>query len=110
MTDAKQRSGPSIHSKRLLPYCLIAGFILFFLFGGHEFLSLSQLAKNYKSLKDFGNGQLTTALLVFGVVYTLTVALSLPVASLLTLAGGALFGWTAAAASSSSGATPQCFF
>ena len=33
----------------------------------------------------------------FGAAYILTVALSLPVASLLTLAGGALFGWTAAA-------------
>ena len=36
-------------------------------------------------------------LLIFGTAYILTVALSLPIASLLTLAGGALFGWIGAA-------------
>ena len=97
MTDAKQRSGAAKLSKRLLPFFLLAGLTLFFLFGGHEFLSFSQLAENYTSLKAFVDGQLATALLVFGAAYILTVALSLPVASLLTLAGGALFGWTAAA-------------
>ena len=60
-------------------------------------MSFSQLAENYTSLKAFVDGQLATALLVFGAAYILTVALSLPIASLLTLAGGALFGWTAAA-------------
>ena len=97
MTDAKQRSGAAKLSNRTLPFFLVAGLTLFFLFDGHELLSFSQLAGNYTSLKAFVDGQLATALLVFGVAYILTVALSLPVASLLTLAGGALFGWTAAA-------------
>ena len=97
MTFAKQRSGVAKLSKCLLPFFLVAGLTLFFLFGGHEFLSLSQLAENYASLKAFVNGQLTTALLLFGATYILTVALSLPVASFLTLAGGSLFGWAAAA-------------
>ena len=97
MTDAKQRSGETRISKRLLPFFLMAGLIPFFLFGGHEFLSFSQLAENYTSLKSFVDRQLATALLVFGVAYILTVALSLPSALLLTLAGGALFGWKAAA-------------
>ena len=97
MTDAKQRSGEARLSKCLLPFFLVAGLTLFFLFGGHKFLSLSLLAENYASLKAFVNRQLATALLVFGATYILTVALSLPIASLLTLAGGALFGWAAAA-------------
>ena len=97
MKDAKKRSGAARLSKRSLPFFLMAGLILFFLFGGHEFLSLSQLVEHYKSLKALVNRQLATALLVFGAAYILTVALSLPVASLFTLAGGALFGWTAAA-------------
>ena len=97
MTDAKQRSSAAKLSKRLLPFVLIAGLALFFLFDGHEFLSFSQLAENYTSLKAFVHGQLSTALLVFGVAYILSVSLSLPVASVLTLAGGALFGWPAAA-------------
>ena len=35
-------------------------------------------------------------MLIFGAIYTLTVALSLPIASMLTLAGGAVWGWTGA--------------
>ena len=97
MTDAKQRSHAARLSKRLLAFFLIASLTLFFLFGGHEFLSFSKLAENYTSLKAFVDGQLATALLVFGAAYILSVALSLPVASLLTIAGGALFGWPAAA-------------
>ena len=97
MTDTKQRSSTARLSKRLLPFFLVAGLVLFFLFDGHKFLSFNQLAENYTSLKAFVDGQLATAFLVFVAVYILTVALSLPVASLLTLAGGALFGWTAAA-------------
>ena len=95
MTDAKQRSGEARLSKCLLPFFLVAGLTLFFLFGGHKFLSLSLLAENYASLKAFVNRQLATALLVFN-IYPDSL-LSLPVASLLTLAGGALFGWAAAA-------------
>ena len=97
MTDAKQRSGAAKLSKLLLPFFLLAGLTLFFLFDGHELLSFSKLGENYTSVKAFVDGQLATALLVFGVAYILSVALSLPVASLLTLAGGALFGWPAAA-------------
>jgi len=97
MTDAKQRSRAAKLSKLLLPFFILAGLTLFFLFDGHELLSFSQLAENYTSLKAFVDGQLATALLVFGVAYIISVALSLPVASLLTLAGGALFGWPAAA-------------
>ena len=97
MTDTKQRPSVARLSKRAFPLFLLAGFALFFLFGGHEFLSFSQLAGNYANLKAFVYEQQVTALLVFGAVYILTAALSLPVASLLTLAGGALLGWTAAA-------------
>ena len=96
MTDTKQRSSVAMLGKRALPLFLLAGFAIFFLFGGHEFLSFSQLAENYTNLKAIVDGQLATALLVFGAAYILTVALSLPVASLLTLAGGALLGWAAA--------------
>ena len=85
------------HSKLALPFILLAGLVLFFLFGGRELFSFSQLAENYNSLKSYVDGQMVTALLIFGVTYILTVALSLPIASLLTLAGGALLGWIGAA-------------
>ena len=93
----KQHSGVAKLSKRLLPLFFIAALALFFLFGGHEYLSFIQFAENYASLKAFVDAQPATSLLIFGVAYILTVALSLPAASLLTLAGGALLGWTAAA-------------
>ena len=97
MTVRKKDSSPTRLNKRLLPFFVLAGLPMFFLFGGYDFLSFSQLAKHYGELKAFIDGQLVSALLVFGVAYTLTVALSLPIASLLTLAGGALLGWTGAA-------------
>ena len=97
MTNTKQCSSAARLSKRSLPFLLLAGLVLFFLFGGHQFLSFGQLAKHYSSLKTFIDVQLATALLAFGAIYILTVALSLPIASLLTLAGGALLGWTGAA-------------
>ena len=97
MTDTKQRSILASLGKILLSLILLASLALFFVFGGPEFLSFSQLVKNYTTLKAFVDGQLVTALLVFGVAYILTVALSLPIASLLTIAGGALLGWTGAA-------------
>ena len=97
VTDIKQRSEAGRLSKRLLPFFLLFGLVLFFLFGGYRFLSFSQLAENYTSLKAFVDEQLVIALLIFGATYTLTVALSLPIASLLTITGGALLGWAGAA-------------
>ena len=97
MTDTKQRFDAARLGKRSLPFFLLAGLALFFLLSGHEFFSFSKLAKNYGILKAFVDGQLATALLVFGATYILAVALSLPIASLLTLAGGALLGWIGAA-------------
>ena len=97
MTNAKPRSIAANLSKSILPIFLLAGLALFFLFGGHEFLLFSRLVKNYASLKAYVDGQLGKALLVFGFAYILTVALSLPIASLLTVIGGALFGWISAA-------------
>ena len=72
MTDAKKRSGAAKLSKLLLPFFLLAGLTLFFLFGGHELLSFSQLAENYTSVKAFVDGQLATALLVFGAAYPIS--------------------------------------
>ena len=97
MTNAKKRFSADKLSKLALPCFLLAGLALFFLFDGNEFLSFTQLAEKYTSLKDFVDRRLSTALLIFGAAYILTVALSLPIASLLTLAGGALFGWIGAA-------------
>ena len=96
MTVKKQRSSSLVSASAYFLFLSWLAF-QFFLFGGHEFLSFSQLAENYTSLKAFVDGQLATALLIFGAAYVVTVALSLPIASLLTVVGGALLGWMGAA-------------
>ena len=79
MKKIKQPSCAARHGKLALPFILLAGLVLFFLFGGQKLFSFSQLAENYNSLKSYVDGQMVTALLVFGITYILTVALSLPV-------------------------------
>lgn len=100
MTASNSPNGTSPKSsylKRALPVILLAGLALFFLSGAHNLLSFSRLAENYGTLKAFVDTAPLLSVLAFGAAYIITVALSLPIASILTLAGGALLGWSAAA-------------
>lgn len=83
-------------AKRALPFLLVAGLALFFLTGTHNLLSFSRLAENYSTLKSYVETAPLLSVLAFAAAYITTVALSLPIASVLTLAGGALLGWSAA--------------
>jgi Uncharacterized conserved protein len=58
-------------------------------------LSFEQFAYHYQELKAFADGYFIQSLIGFFVVYVLIVALSIPVAAVLTLGGAALFGWAA---------------
>ncbi|WP_439842553.1 FAD-dependent oxidoreductase [Aeromonas taiwanensis] len=69
--------------------CLIGAFFAFDL--GH-YLSLSQLQARQASLALWVDRHFVAASLLFLVIYVLSTALSLPGASLLTLAGSAVFG------------------
>ncbi|MGY3877793.1 FAD-dependent oxidoreductase [Aeromonas enteropelogenes] len=69
--------------------CLIGAFFAFDL--GH-YLSLSELQARQASLALWVDRHFVTASLLFLVIYVLSTALSLPGASLLTLAGSAVFG------------------
>ncbi len=91
--EARRKAG---FAKRALPLILLAGLVLFFLSGAHNLLSFSGLAENYNTLKGFVDTAPLLSVLAFGAAYIITVALSLPIASILTLAGGALLGWSAA--------------
>ncbi len=83
--------------KRLiLPGVLLAGFITFFASGAHEFLSWQVFGHHYTTIKDFVGDEQWLSYLGFFCAYTAAVAFSLPIASLLTLAGGAILGWPAA--------------
>lgn len=69
--------------------CLIGAFFAFDL--GH-YLSLAELQARQESLELWVDRHFVTASLLFLVIYVLSTALSLPGASLLTLAGSAVFG------------------
>ena len=79
-----------------LPAILIGGLGAFFASGAADFLTWQALGQHYGLIKTFTDSRLVHAYGLFFLVYLLAVAFSLPVASLLTLGGGAVFGWPAA--------------
>lgn len=80
--------------KRFGPLVAIVGAMAAaFAFGLDEHLSLSALIQQREMLAGFINENLLLSVLTFGALYALAVALSFPAASLLTIAGGFLFGW-----------------
>lgn len=98
MSKSSEKRGTGARlAKRALPVVLLAGLVLFFVSGAHNFLSFSRLAEHYSLLKSFVETAPLLSVLGFAVAYILTTALSLPIASVLTLVGGALLGWGAAA-------------
>ncbi|MDC3235142.1 VTT domain-containing protein [Candidatus Puniceispirillum sp.] len=80
----------------ILPGVLLAGFLTFFASGTHEFFSWQILGQHYKTIKGFSQDKLWLSYLGFFCAYLAVVAFSLPIAGLLTLAGGAILGWPAA--------------
>jgi uncharacterized membrane protein YdjX (TVP38/TMEM64 family) len=92
--------------RRLLPLAILlalAGLIVFM--GWHRHLSLEGLAARREALKDLIDAHGPISILAFIGVYIFTVALSLPGAVILTIAGGFLFGWIIGSAASVVAAT-----
>ena len=81
--------------KFLLPMVLIAGLIIFFTTDLKNTFSFAGLATNYSVITAFVASNQLASWLGFMLLYAVVVALSLPAASLLTLAGGAVLGWIA---------------
>lgn len=85
--------------RRYLPLAvLLAGAAAFFALGGHRYLTWEALRDNRAMLQGWVAAHAVLAALVFFVVYIVCTALSLPFGSLLTLAGGFLFGTVLASA------------
>ena len=82
--------------KWALPLLLLAGLVAFFASGLHQWISFEKLALHYGEIKTFISQNQLAAYGLFFVTYLVSVAFSLPIASLLTLAGGALLGLSAA--------------
>jgi uncharacterized membrane protein YdjX (TVP38/TMEM64 family) len=64
--------------------------------GWYEHLSLANLIRERQHLTEFVDTYLLLALAAYVAIYAVSVALSFPGASFLTIAGGFLFGWLTA--------------
>lgn len=86
--------------KRFAPLLLLlAGAVAVFASGAGQYLNLDALQSHEAALRAFVAQQLPLALLAFIAVYALATTVSLPGGTILTLAGGFLFGtWVGGAA------------
>ncbi|MGZ4960094.1 MAG: TVP38/TMEM64 family protein [Methylomonas sp.] len=83
-----------MHTKHLI-WLLPIAVAAFFLFGGPELLSLDNIREHRQALVDYTQQHYLVMLLVCGVGYSLSTALSLPGGTVLSLLLGFLFGrWT----------------
>lgn len=97
MPDAAAKPSPLL---RFAPLILIAAALAAaFALGLHRQVSLEALRERQAELEAFVAANLAAALGLYILFYALSVAISFPVASVLTLAGGFLFGpWVGGAA------------
>ena len=90
--------GASQRLRRWLPavalLLLIAGG---YALGLHRHLSLEALAENRHGLRQWVDSNLPLALAAYALLYFAIVALSIPGASVMSIAGGFLFGWALSA-------------
>jgi uncharacterized membrane protein YdjX (TVP38/TMEM64 family) len=92
MNDDTSRR-PIVSVRRLLPLgLLIVAWIAFMLAGGYRYLTFSALAENRDWLSSLVQYWGLAAGFVFIAIYGALVALSVPGAAVLTIAGGFLFG------------------
>ena len=97
---------PATLGKRLVPLGVIAAFILaFFLLGLNHYITLDSLRANERWLRGFASTHRFAAMMGFLLAYIAVVAFSLPGATIMTIAGGLLFGLWLGAALSVFGAT-----
>lgn len=89
----EDQSKPRFSITRLLPLlAVIAAIALFFAMGWNEYFSLRLIADSRDAIQNYVDMNFLLALIGFIALYALVVALSLPVAAVLTIMGGFLFG------------------
>ena len=75
-----------------LIFLFIALVAVFFASGAKDYLTLDYLKAQKTSFSAFYSENMLLTILIYTIVYVLVTSLSLPGASILTLAGGAIFG------------------
>lgn len=71
---------------------LLAALAAFVAAGGHRLIGLDALRENYAALRAFTEANPALAMLAYVAIYVFAVAISLPTAGFLSIAGGLLFG------------------
>lgn len=84
---------PSLWRRLAPPAAVLVAMALAYAFGLHRYLTLQSISENRAALEAFTARNWLLALAVFMAVYVVSVALSFPGASALTILGGLLFGW-----------------
>ena len=80
---------------RVILIILVSGTLLGYFYFNSEYFSPQFISENYKRIKYLSDTNFLFAIIVYTVLYLLSTALSLPIATLLSLLGGSLFGWIA---------------
>jgi uncharacterized membrane protein YdjX (TVP38/TMEM64 family) len=94
MVGRQDASGGAGLALRLLPLAAVLGVLaLGYGFGLHRYLSLEYLGDSRDALKAWVEANPVLAPAAFFAVYAVAVAVAFPAASVLTVAGGFLFGW-----------------
>ena len=79
-------------SKTQLLIAIALAIALFFLLGWDGYFTLANLQVQRSAIISYYDSQPILAVLIYGLIYVIITGLSLPGATILTLAGGALFG------------------
>jgi uncharacterized membrane protein YdjX (TVP38/TMEM64 family) len=101
-------AAPARHRRlrRLVPVAaVVLVMALVFGMGWHRFLSLETLVRHRAAIDGFVHAHFALAVAAFIGIYVAVVALSIPGASILTMAGGALLGWLVGGLAALVGAT-----
>ena len=92
MSDSETSAG-GLNVKRLLPIAvLVAGLVAFFAFDLDRFVTLDALKTHRTALQGWVESQGAVAWLIYAAIYMAAVAFSVPGGSILTIAGGFMFG------------------
>lgn len=81
------------HIKLLVVVAVIVLVALFFSFGLQQYLTLEYLKRQQSAFQEFYSNDSVTTVALYLFIYVAVTAFSLPGAAILTLAGGALFGF-----------------
>lgn len=90
--DAAKSASP-LFVRIILVAVLVAGLGAFFAFDLDRYASFDSLQSNREMLLEYINQNGFWAALMFGVIYAVVVAFSLPGGAFMTITGGFLFGW-----------------